>query len=249
MKCPEGAADLGVAESRRHMANVTDSRSVQLEGLVLVHRDFSDSHRIVEVLTAEEGRISLLARGGRRSRRRFSGALDLFVTLRMQVRASGNLWTLSSAEVLRPRIGIRSDLASLARATQLLELARHLSPEREGAPTLLAVLSDALDRIDAGDTTGAALAYPAMLKVAGVLPEVERCAQCGSPGRPGRIVDGEFICTGCRPGRGAIGPGALATWRGEPPPDEETARGVENSILDYAEAALGIRMKSRHLSM
>ncbi len=231
------------------MANVTDSRSVQLDGWVLVHRDFCDSHGIVVVLTAEEGRISLLARGGRRSRRRFSGALDLFVTLRMQVRASGNLWTLSSAEVLRPRIGIRSDLASLARATQLLELARHLSPEREGAPTLLAVLSDALDRIDAGDTTGAALAYPAMLKVAGVLPEVARCAQCGSSGRPGRIVDGEFICTGCRPGRGAIGPGALATWRGEPPPDEETARGVENSILDYAEAALGIRMKSRHLSM
>lgn len=229
------------------MAPRGNQRSVELNGIVLSHRNFSDSHRIVEVLSAEEGRVSLLARGARASKKRFAGALDSFVTLRMQVSASGNLWTLLSVDILNPRLPLRSDLDSLLRASLLVELARTLAPEQQPAPEVLGVLTDALDRIAAGELASAAAAFPAMLAAAGVLPEVGACAQCGHRERPGRVFDVGYICRQCRPARRPLSPAARAVWSGASCESRDVASEVEASVLDYAEEFLGARFKSRAL--
>ncbi|MEM6733820.1 MAG: DNA repair protein RecO [Myxococcota bacterium] len=224
-------------------------RSLELEGVILGHRDFSDSHRIVDVLTGSEGRLSLLARGGRASKKRFAGALDLFTTLRLQVSAGGNLWALSSADILNARMGIRADLDRLARASLLVELARTLAPEHQAAPNLLAVLSDALDRVDRGELASAAAGFPALLSAGGVLPDVTLCVQCGARDREGQVLDIGFVCEGCRPFRQIMKREVRAAWAGAPCNDTEVASAVEDSVLDYAEATLGARFKSRHLKL
>lgn len=223
-------------------------RSLELVGLILRTRDFSDSHRIVEVLTAEEGRISLLARGGRASKRRFAGALDLFVTLRLQVSTGGNLWTLSGADVLRSRISIRKSLEALARASLLVELTRALAPEHQAAPELLAVATEALDRVDAGALASAASAYPALLSVAGVLPDVRVCVRCGAD-RAGVMRDEGFVCGQCAPARRPMSDAVRAVWAGGPCSDGALGDAVEDSVLDFAEATMGLHFKSRHLRL
>lgn len=219
-----------------------------LEGIVVQRRDFGDAHRIVELLSADEGRISVLARAGRKSRRRFPGALDLFVTLRGQMVASGNLWTLSSAEVVAPRLQIRNRLDAFARASQLVELARYLAPERQEAHALVAVLNDALDRIAGGDVVSATLAYPALLKVAGILPDTAKCARCGSAQEGGRVIAHEFVCSRCHAGGDPWPRGVLDVWAGGLPEDEKVADAVEASILIYVQHSHQVRFKSRVLA-
>ena len=77
-------------------------RQTTLSGVVLHLRDVGESNRVLEVLSVEEGRVALLARGARNSRKRFPGAFDLFVSLKLECTVRPGLWTL---EDLITRIG------------------------------------------------------------------------------------------------------------------------------------------------
>ena len=92
------------------------SRFIKQEAIVLHLRSYGDSHRIVELLTREHGRICVVARGARASKRRFAGALDLFVQLDTEIDTKGRFWSLRSVDIQNSRIGIRSGLESIARA-------------------------------------------------------------------------------------------------------------------------------------
>ena len=86
------------------------AHDVEIEGVVLRVLDYADAHRILELLSPSHGRVTVFARGGRTSKRRFRGALDLFVTLRMQCRPSRDAWTLVAADVLDARSRLRLKL-------------------------------------------------------------------------------------------------------------------------------------------
>ncbi|RYF11185.1 MAG: hypothetical protein EOO40_03775, partial [Deltaproteobacteria bacterium] len=70
--------------------------SRSLDGIVLHLAAFGEAHRLVEVLTPQEGRLTVVARGARASRRRFAGILELFGQLRLQVQGGtqGGMGTL-----------------------------------------------------------------------------------------------------------------------------------------------------------
>ncbi|MEZ4272086.1 MAG: recombination protein O N-terminal domain-containing protein [Myxococcota bacterium] len=50
---------------------------LRLQGIIVRQRNFAESDRIIELLTADFGRITCIARGARASKRRFRGVLDL----------------------------------------------------------------------------------------------------------------------------------------------------------------------------
>lgn len=231
------------------MATSRFKSSVELTGVVLGTRDFSDSHRIVEVLTAEEGRLSLLARGARASKKRFAGALDVFATLRMQVTPSKNLWTLNAVDIVDARLGLRSDFDAIMRASRLTELARALTPEHQTSLDILNVLIEALDRVAEGQLASAASAYPAFLAAAGVLPPVAHCVACSSTDRDGYILDRGFVCQRCGTGPTRLSDAVRRVWAGERCRDLEVANDVEESVLTYSESALGLHFKSRGLKV
>lgn len=215
-----------------------------LEGVVLAVRNWGDAHRIVEVLSAEEGRIGLLARGARASRRRFAGALDLFVSLRLETRTRGELWSLEAADVRTPRLGIRSSLDALQRASLLAECARAVTAEHQPAPDMYVALTAALDALDRGEMDAAVAAYPEVLATAGISPDLRACAGCGAlePERVGLDDDGGVRCEGCARGRPVFSSAALlpggATLAGV------EARALERAVVALVEAHLGRRLKS-----
>nr|MDQ2647496.1 DNA repair protein RecO [Myxococcota bacterium] len=73
------------------------------EALVLRRVEYGDADLIVTLLTLSLGRVSALARGARKSRRRFGGALEPFFTLSvtLEERRSSELFALREASVLR----------------------------------------------------------------------------------------------------------------------------------------------------
>lgn len=219
----------------------------RLAGVVLHVRDFGDAHRIVEALTAEEGRVSALARHARASKRRFAGVLDLFASLELELLAKPGLWTLEAATLIDARLGLRADLDLLERASACCEAVRLLVAEHQASPDALTALTSGLDALARGDVPAAVAFWPRLLRAVGLAPDLTGCVRCGgSLERIGRVdADaGGVVCARCAPG-GAASEQATRVLAGAPCPDVATAVMVETLAMDWVEAQTGKVMRTR----
>jgi len=79
---------------------LTASRRVQQEPAWLLHyRPFRDTSLIIDVLSREHGRLSLVARGSRSAKSRLRGILRPFLPLQMSWVIRSDLGTLTGAEM------------------------------------------------------------------------------------------------------------------------------------------------------
>lgn len=145
----------------------------EIRGIVLHGAVFDESHRIVETLTREEGKLGCIARGARASKKRFAGGLDIFSTLAMIVEPGRSLWRLDSAVVVSPRVGIRSGLERFERASRLTEVARVLTNDHQPAPEHFEALEHGLDACERGDLVSAVAGYTRLLSAAGIMPDAD----------------------------------------------------------------------------
>ena len=76
----------------------------QTEAVLLRAVEFSESDRIVHLLTRDRGRLTAIAKGARRSKKRFGGNLDLFNHLRITVerRRRTGMARLEQAILIQP---------------------------------------------------------------------------------------------------------------------------------------------------
>ncbi|MGB5132559.1 MAG: DNA repair protein RecO, partial [Steroidobacteraceae bacterium] len=109
---------------------MTAPRRVQLEPAYLLHhRPWSDSSRILELMTRNHGRVTLFARGARRPASALRGVLQPFVPLLVSWSGRADGGTLVGAEiggVLRPL-----PPAQLMSGFYLNELLLHLLPRED----------------------------------------------------------------------------------------------------------------------
>jgi DNA repair protein RecO (recombination protein O) len=179
------------------------------EAIFLRSVDFGESDRIVHLLTAESGRLTAIAKGARRSAKRFPGTLDLFNHLRVQVerpRRSG-LARLEQARLLCPFLELRNQTGRFALGCYLMELIDRLAPEG-GSPAEMRRLFQfslstlrALCRTTAGPGLRILLELRA-LDALGLRPELRFCVRCSAevcgPGRVGfHVADGGAVCGAC----------------------------------------------------
>lgn len=153
------------------------------EALVLHAFDYLESSRIVRLLTRDGGIRSALAKGARKSRRRFGSGLDLFAqgTAFLHTRPGRELDTLSGFEDARTRTALGEELERFTGAEAIAEIA--LAFGREGAD---AELFDAVVRaLDALASRSGAQAREATLAGAwqligalGFGPALGECAEC-----------------------------------------------------------------------
>src|SRR5947208_11101339 len=96
---------------------------VVTDAIVLHSFDYLESSRILKLITREVGLRSVLARGARRSKRRFGSALDLYAqgTAELQVKVGRELDTLSAFEVTRSRPELGAQLARFIGASAIAE--------------------------------------------------------------------------------------------------------------------------------
>jgi len=97
---------------------------VVTEAVVLHVFDYLESSRIFRVVTREAGVRSVLARGARRSSRRFGSALDLFAqgSAELHVKPGRDLDTLGRFDVERARPELGLDLSRFTGASVIAEL-------------------------------------------------------------------------------------------------------------------------------
>ena len=181
------------------------------EALVLRSVDFGESDRIVHLLVPEAGRLTVIAKGARRSVRRFPGTLDLFNHLRVQVdrRRTAGLARLEQATLIEAFTPLRRVPARFALGCYLLELLDRLAPEggaRADGRRLFGFALAALRTVATPrriDSRLRILLELHALDALGLRPELRHCVRCGSSldGGAGEVAfavaDGGPVCTGC----------------------------------------------------
>jgi len=180
-------------------------------GLVLRVIDFSESSAIVTIFTREFGKISGLAKGGRRLKGPFESALDLLSRVRVVFlrKSSGTLDLLTEAKLERRFRGRDRDLVSLYAGYYVAELLGELTDEHDSHPELFDVADETLTALAHNPATAAlVLRFELVaLVLLGHLPSLKYCAECGQPVTPtaGRIHfsqrSGGVLCPRCRPGK------------------------------------------------
>ncbi len=161
-------------------------------GLVLRTFDHGESDRLVHLYTEGLGRISAIAKGARRSRRRFPGALELFAALDLVIAESPRSgWLrLESAQLERAHEGIAADLGRFAIACELVELLDRCAGERESHPELYRFALGALGVLEdeRPDRLLALLVSTKTLARLGFRPALAACSVCGEAVTPGAAV-------------------------------------------------------------
>jgi DNA repair protein RecO (recombination protein O) len=203
--------------------------SLRTEAIVLRVRDFGESDRVVQLLTPALGRVAAIAKGARRSRRRFPGTLDLFCHLRCDLdrRGPDRLARLDQAALLDAFPGLREQAARFGMACYLVELLGRLAPEGAAPPDAARLFRFALGALRAleaarPDARLRVLIELRALDALGLRPELRACVRCGREVQPqaadsGSVAflvgEGGPVCPACARGRDAPLPVHLGTLR------------------------------------
>jgi DNA repair protein RecO (recombination protein O) len=210
------------------------------DALVLRVVEHGESDLIVRLLTPSSGRLTAIAKGARRSVRRFPGTLDVFNHLRVSVRRRGRagMGFLEQARLVSPHLELRRDARRYALASWMIELLDRMAPEDAhgaDAPRIFAFAQGALDLLESEwpDLALRLLVELRALDALGLRPELGHCVRCGKPAQGTgpigfSVSDGGLICARCGSDHsGAIVPVHLGTLK------------VLQQGLDYDLALLG----------
>src|SRR5258706_4152877 len=128
-------------------------------GVVLKTTPLRESDLLVVLYTETHGRVAAVARGARKSQRRFAGALQLLVLGRYQLgrRPRGELWSLESGDVEREWTRLSSDVFAVAHASYVAELVASLLPAESPEPHALDVMVALWESLAEGGPSPAAL--------------------------------------------------------------------------------------------
>lgn len=176
--------------------------------IVIRARDYSESDRIVTLLTREYGKLSGIAKGAKASRKRFERKLEPFshVTLYFRRRPHGQLVFITRAEASENLVpfAIEDDLVKIALGSYMLELAEAFTSEEADAAGAYKLLSAALETMSARDAN-LALRQAFELRLlnwAGYGIEFSRCRRCGAENLDGYlffvVARGGVVCPRCR---------------------------------------------------
>jgi len=191
---------------------VADARSSL--AVVLRWRAYGESDKIATLLTEDFGKLTGIAKGAQRSKRRFANSLEPFagVRLHFRLRPQASLAFLESCELVRP-VGNLVEPLKLAYAGYLVELVDQLTGEEHPVRELYALLEEGLTVLQQGPATDGFLRgfEVQLLTRAGYEPRLDVCGGCRTALRPEaptylNLAHGTFWCPDCRAGGGMVVP-------------------------------------------
>lgn len=156
---------------------------------LLHHRPFQDASRILDVLSRDHGRLSLVARGSRSGRSRLKGVLRPFLPLSLSWVARSELGTLTGAEVRGTPLELTGE--ALMGGWYLNELVMHLLHRHDPQPELFDAYSAAVTGLRDGRAVAARLRHFELdlLRLCGFAVDLERDAAGGEPLDPGSTYE------------------------------------------------------------
>jgi DNA repair protein RecO (recombination protein O) len=192
-------------------------------GFVLRSLQYGESDLIVTFYTREFGKLKGIAKGAKRSRKRFANVFEPFSLTQMifSRRNRDALAFIDSCEILEHFAPIRLDLEKTLTASYFIDLAEHFSPEGKRNDKVFALLADFLSLLTREDVSESIIRFFEMrlLKAVGFEPSLAACVRCKTPVTNGAAYyffpnEGGIFCAACaRPERydQSVSAGAVRT--------------------------------------
>ncbi len=180
--------------------------------ILLKRIDFGDYDLIVSFFSLNRGRISVIAKNAKKSRKRFSGLLEPFTKLDIVCRKSrrNGMPVLQEASMNSSFAGIRGALIETAYASYWAELIHGWLEEFKSQPEIYALLDYSLSALDQREVSPHAMSIIFQMRflcMAGFAPHLSSCIACAQPldDIPANTVvfdlaKGGIVCNGCSAG-------------------------------------------------
>ena len=176
----------------------------ETDGIVIDRRDHGESDLIVTLYTRDSGKTGVIAKGAKRSIRRFVNKLEIFSFLHLQLRKSGNksLLLLEEADLHAGFINLRTDVKRYSAASVIRELLL-LCTREESDEDIYRLTLWSLYQLDKGsDALQTLMCFLVkFFDYIGYRPELECCIVCGITedkyGFDFNVFTGGLICKSC----------------------------------------------------
>ena len=176
---------------------------IVVRGIVLRETETKEADKILTVLTAEFGKISVIARGVRRKGCKYAACAQPLAYSEWTLYQKGDWYYANDGSTLELFNGLRTDLEAMALGFYMAELTEAVTTEETAAAELLRHLLNGLYALSALHKLPA-LVKPAfemkLLSLAGYEPLADACVYCGCP-EPEQplldVVQGVLRCRSC----------------------------------------------------
>lgn len=174
-----------------------------VDALVIRELPSGDHDKLLTLLTAQKGRIAVIAKGARSLKSRVMPACRAFVWGNFELHRKGDMYWLRDASVIQPFGKVGRDLEKLYLAQYLSDLCYELSGEDMPAEELLRLMLNTLHALDRGFRDDRIIKAVFELRAAalsGYMPEVDECGRCGRDHAPAWYLDvmnGCIVCSEC----------------------------------------------------
>jgi DNA repair protein RecO (recombination protein O) len=181
---------------------------IKTAAIVLRTYDLAESDRLVRLYTERLGRVSAIAKGARRSRRRFPGTLDTLTVIEARLAdvPRSPMMRLDGARVREPFEPLARDLVRFGIASQLIEILDRATGEREVQEGLFRFAAGVLGvlREEPADSLLALLVLAKTFAWLGYRPQLASCGACGRAIARGAELafdprSGGVLCESCSP--------------------------------------------------
>lgn len=174
-------------------------------GLVLRETTYKESSKILTVLTASDGKLTVSAKGARRKGSKSAAGTQLLTYSEMTLYSGRGGWTLTEARSIEQFTGIRNDLEKLSLASYFAELLEAVSDEDTPNPEILQLGLNGLFAVSESireDKLIKAAFELRLMSIAGYTPAAEVCAVCGKRDieEPYFSLGGTVFCRSCNIG-------------------------------------------------
>ena len=174
-----------------------------INGVVVRVRDTGDHDRYLSILTAEKGRISMLAKGSRSLKGGQTAVSQLYTYGNYEIYEKNDFMWLRSGSVIEGFFGLRNDIELISLAAYIADVAWELSGEDIPAVDMLRMTLNAFYAL------ANRLKDPAIVKgvyelrsagFSGFMPDVIHCRYCKKDTADRFYLDvmnGALICSDC----------------------------------------------------
>lgn len=192
------------------------------QGNILRLLNYGEADLIITFLSGRLGKLKGIAKGARKSRKRFANTLEIFSLSEIifSRRESTGLAIIEDSQIIDHYGRIRDDLEKTLIASYMTELVDHFTPEGKSNPDIYELFNSYLHLLDNHPLNRAITHFfeLKLLKVAGFEPVLDRCVSCRRPLEAETSFfflaqEGGIKCRTCSPSlKGlAVSPGTLKT--------------------------------------
>lgn len=176
---------------------------IKTRGIVLRAQNVGEADKMLTVLSAELGRISVWAKGIKSLKHASRSSGAPFCYSEFVLKERGEAYTLVSATLSESFYGLRKNIKLLALGSYFLSLTEFLTLPGENAEETLRLLLNSLYYLEKNlkKADDLRLLFEVReLNYAGFLPDMSSCAQCGADGAClFDISAGMLFCRDCAP--------------------------------------------------